>query len=386
LPKKNLTRKDFEIGIIGGGPAGASLANYLAGNNFDVCLAEKKSFPRETLCGEFLSFEVTESLRELNLVNDFTAAEPNPIKYFRFYNTSGEDISAELKFPAFGLRRSVFDNILLSGAKNKGIQVFQPAEVKEIKRINNSFQLLIHSEGSEFYLNVRFLISAYGKQNPLDNFLGRSFIKKKSRLNGVKFHLHKNLINNFDHSEIRIYSADNIYCGVNAVDNDTVTFCFLEKREGGQPSARRQLPELRKKNPAFDSLLKNFDNNEFSNLPIYGTGNIYFGRRDIIEDGIFMIGDSAGVIAPLAGNGIGIAFESARMLSNILIRNRNKPIEKIETIYKMEWENCFLRRLKTALFIQTFVLNRTLRKTGFIAAGIFPGILSHLIRTTRKIK
>ena len=73
-------KSNFEIGIIGGGPAGSAAAAYLAGYGFDVCLFEKKSFPRETLCGEFLSTEVIHFLKEINLFDEFISLNPNKIK------------------------------------------------------------------------------------------------------------------------------------------------------------------------------------------------------------------------------------------------------------------------------------------------------------------
>src|SRR3970282_1266063 len=130
--------KIFEIGIIGAGPAGSTAAAYLAGYGFDVCLFEKKSFPRETLCGEFLSHEVIQLLKELNLFNDFISLSPNKITSFLFFNSSGKSIGSKFNFDAYGLSRSLFDNLLLCNAKNKGVTVYQPSEVKKIIRLRDS--------------------------------------------------------------------------------------------------------------------------------------------------------------------------------------------------------------------------------------------------------
>ena len=48
-------------------------------------------------------------------------------------------------------------------------------------------------------------------------------------------------------------------------------------------------------------------------LLIFGTGNIYFGKKNLVENGIYMVGDASGIIAPLSGDGIGMAFESAKI-------------------------------------------------------------------------
>ena len=376
----------FEIGIIGGGPAGSTAASYLTDYGFDVCLFEKKTFPRETLCGEFLSAEVVHYLKELDLFEEFISLKPNKISSFRFFNSSGKSVSSKLNFEAYGLSRSLFDNLLLCNAKRKGVTIFQPGEVKEIIHEGQLYKLIvINEEQKEINVNVKYLIAAYGKQNPLDNQLNRNFIKKRSKLNGIKFHLDKNEFREIAENEIQIYAADNIYCGVNAIDNDKITLCFLEDRNIEHAPPRKQLLELQKKNKAFKKLFEGCDKNLFDSLPVYGTGNIYFGQRDPVENGIFMIGDAAGVIAPLAGDGIGIAIESGELVADLFHKKRTLMLSNSEIIslYKKEWNKLFLKRMRTAGIIQNFILKKFRRETGNLAVKLFPALLKYFLEATR---
>ena len=54
--RKSQNRKS-KIVIVGAGPAGASLAIRLAQKGFEVVLIEREKFPRQKLCGEFISPE-----------------------------------------------------------------------------------------------------------------------------------------------------------------------------------------------------------------------------------------------------------------------------------------------------------------------------------------
>jgi flavin-dependent dehydrogenase len=376
--------KKFDIAIIGGGPAGSSAAILLSKKGYSVTLVEKKSFPREVLCGEFISKEVVEFLLENSLYKEFLKLSPNPISSFRFSGENGKDLLASLKFPAYGIRRSKLDNFLLSKAGENGTEIFQPAEAKEIQKQSEGYLIKIKPDtGEEFSLYSKIIIAAYGKQNILDKNFGRDFYGVKSKLNGVKFHIDKANFDSFNSEEIQVYTGHNIYCGINAVDNNTITLCFLEKRDKFQYSPKEYLLRLSRQNKKFNALFnKNFFDS-IDKLQVYGTGNIYFGKRDIVNEGIFYIGDSAGVIAPLVGDGIGIAVQSARLVSDILCRN-NLVKEKAGKEYKKEWRNKFLRRMLLAGIIQKIVLNNYLRNPGIRMISFFPGVLSTIIKYTRE--
>ena len=314
-----MNRDDYQIAIIGGGPAGSTAAIYLSNASFNICLIEKKSFPRETLCGEFLSKEVVEILTELNLKEEFLSFNPNPISAFRFFNQSGKNVFSKLSFPAYGLKRSTFDNFLLNEAKKRGVTVFQPADVKNIEYEEGRHLLTISNNNTSSFLTASVLIAAYGKQNTLDRILNRRFAEKKSGLNGIKFHIEKRYLRNFNESEIHVYTADGIYCGVNAVNDNLVTICFLEDRNNYHKTVRQHLIDLIEENKSFKKLFSNDFETIIRETPLYGTGNIYFGFRNLVQDGIYFIGDSAGVIAPLAGDGIGMAMETGMLLSKLFI-------------------------------------------------------------------
>ena len=60
---------NFDVVIVGAGPAGASAAIHLAKHGARVLLAEQKRFPREKLCGEFISPECLEHFERLGVLN-----------------------------------------------------------------------------------------------------------------------------------------------------------------------------------------------------------------------------------------------------------------------------------------------------------------------------
>jgi flavin-dependent dehydrogenase len=101
-----------------------------------------------------------------------------------------------------------------------------------------------------------------------------------------------------------------------------------------------------------------------------------------------MVGDAARVISPLAGDGIGMAMESAKLLFEIIsefgIDETNR--EKIYSLYKKRYEKTFQKRLSTAKIIQGIILNRKSRRLGFGLAKNYPSLLPYLIKFTRNSK
>jgi flavin-dependent dehydrogenase len=377
---------DFDFAIIGGGPAGSSTAVHLANFGFNVSLFEKKEFPRDVLCGEFLSSEVIEYLKKMDFFDQFISLNPTKINSFRFISNDSSEIKTDFSFEAYAMKRSLFDNFLLERAKESGVNVFQPSEIKLIKKQGTLFWLKALSPQNVYEdISTRFLIAAYGKQNILDKLLDRSFVNQKSGLNGVKFHISKKYLRDFPGNEIRIYASEGIYCGINSISMEEATLCFLEDRDNFSGSAKNHLIDLMKTNNKFRDIFTSDLTDNINDFKVYGTGNIYFGKRELVKDGIFMVGDAAGVIAPLTGDGIGMALETAEFLSKILADGirKNKNSETVEQKYIRKWNEHFNSRLLTAGIIQKLVLYNTLIHPGIGIMNLFPSFLPKMIKMTR---
>ena len=93
---------------------------------------------------------------------------------------------------------------------------------------------------------------------------------------------------NIPEHEIQIYTARNIYCGVNAIDDETVTVCFLERHLSGGAPARERIIELIKLNKRFAEIVSGNFEASIESFPFYGAGDIYFGKKNIVENGFMM--------------------------------------------------------------------------------------------------
>ncbi len=380
---------ETEILIIGGGPAGSTTALYLSQLGLDITLIEKKIFPRETLCGEFLSKEVTDVLKELNIFKDFISLNPNKLNSFRAVDCSGIQLKTDLNFDAYSMKRSVFDFLLLEKAKERKINVIQPADVISTAKGNSEFISEIEDgSGQIIQIKSKMVIAAYGKQNILDKKMLRRFVNKRSNLNGVKFHLPLSLLQESFPDEIRIYTNEGLYCGMNRVSDSDMTVCFLENRKESKIPSRERLIDVIKSNDYFQKVFSDESIHYIKTANIYGTGNIYFGKKELVENGIIMIGDAAHVISPLAGDGIGMAMESAKLLYEIMSQHKLDAAnyEKIYISYKKKFEKVFNKRLTIAKIIQGIILNKNYSKLAIGIVGKYPSLLPYLVKFTRNLK
>lgn len=347
----------FEVAIIGGGPAGSTAAGILAKNGINTCLIEKEKFPRDVLCGEFLSEQVIKNIESLGLKDSFLSCNPQKITEFNLYSSGGSHLKAKIKFEAYALKRSVLDNLLLKNSVDNNCILYQPAKVISIINYGNHYQINFVREGIEESILANYIIASWGKQNILDKSFDRVFAGSKSDYSAIKYFVNKKYLNDFKNNEIRIYTAGNIYCGINSVSDDEVTLCYLQRTSNGLTNSK-WAEYLYLKNQKFRELFNGDLKEILGPLKPYGTGNLYFGKKEIYFKRIFFVGDAGGLIAPFTGDGISMAMESGKLVADFLseICKKNYSINSEIQYYKKKWYKHFNNRIKYAYLIQKLLL------------------------------
>ncbi len=376
----------YDVVVIGGGPAGATASLQLARAGYSVCLVERRRFPRETLCGEFLSHEVIGIIRNLGIESELLLLGPARITRFTLCPDRGPMFSEPLGFTGYGMKRGAFDQLLLSTAEKNGVKVLQPVEAEEVFRSADGFEIQCRMNSATLRLHSRWCIGAFGKTSPLDKRLRRRFAGVRTQMNGIKFHMPADALVGIDEDEIRIFTGPGMYCGVNHVDNGFATICFLERRSGDNLPPRARLRELMAANRHFAYVMGRSAIAEVGDAPIYGAGNIFFGTRNLVEHGMFMVGDAGRVISPLAGDGISMAMQSAQLLGRLFLEARSSaPDERtLEKEYCRQWGQMFNSRIRAAAILQHIILSTPLRRIGVALLSLYPSLLRAAIGFTRE--
>ena len=363
----------YDLLIIGGGLAGLCCALHLSMNGCKVLLIEKHKYPNHRVCGEYVSNEILPYLNTLDIHPMEVGAKR--ISKLEISMKNGNVLSSELPLGGFGLSRYAFDELFYKIVKNKIDIIFDTVERVDFRGSTFTVQT---QEKSSF--RADFVVGAFGKRSNIDTFMKRKFIKKTSPWLAVKAHYNYN----FPNDTVALHNFEGGYCGLSKTETDAVNACYLTsyesfKRFGNilsfQENVLTENPHLKRFFKEAEPLFK-------SPLTI---SQISFESKKPVENHIFMIGDSAGLIHPLCGNGMAMAIHSAKIFSEIFLKefsggevNR----DRMETEYTRQWRETFSRRLKNGRRIQSILLRPVAASIGFSAVKRMPFLLNNLIRST----
>lgn len=367
-------KKDWDIIIIGGGVAGLTAALHLSNEGREVCLIEKDQYPNHKVCGEYVSNEILPYLNSLGI--DPFAIGAKKISKFEITDTKGTILKTELPLGGFGLSRYAFDNMLYQAIKDKVKVVFD--RVQSIDFEQNKFKILTKNKLS---FKSDLILGAYGKRSNLDSFLERKFMKRNSPWLAVKGHFE---YNNFSDDKVSLHNFHGGYCGLSKTETGAVNACYLATFQSFKKHG--DIEAFQKKELSKNPFLKDFFNTA---KPIFKKpltiSQISFYKKSPVSNHIFMLGDSAGLIHPLCGNGMAMAIKSAKIFSELYLKASKKEIldrATLEMDYTLQWRAEFEERLKMGRFIQKLLLNPFTSQLGFTAAKNFPSLLPKIIERT----
>lgn len=369
-----MIKQDFDVVIIGGGLAGLTSAIHLSKTNFSVLLIEKNTYPKHKVCGEYVSNEVLPYLNYLGF-NPFEFGAKQ-ISKFELTTHNNKTITANLPLGGFGMSRYQMDYQLYKRALETGVEVLQDA-VTDVNFESDNFQIETKSSKS---FQAKIVIGAFGKRSNLDVKFNRKFITKKSPYLGVKIHVS----GNFPQDKVALHNFKGGYCGVSKVENDHINLCYITdfKAFKKYKDINAFQNEVVFKNSALKDVFKS-SKPEFE-IPLT-ISQISFETKSPIENHMIMCGDTAGMIHPLCGNGMGMAIRSSQLASQLIIdylQEKIKTRSDLENQYTKQWYKTFKWRLRAGHTIAYLFRQNWLAPILLSGLRWFPFLLPKIIKMT----
>jgi flavin-dependent dehydrogenase len=313
------------VSIIGGGLAGLTLGIGLQRRGVPVTILEAGRYPRNRVCGEFVSGRGQGALKRLGLGDIFFEAGATTAKTAAFFLGGGQSPIRELKPPAWCLSRLVMDQALALHFRELG------GELQE-----NSPQPSTHpGEG---------VVSAKGRRlEPVESGW---------RWFGLKVHAHNIGLG----SDLEMHGFAGGYVGLCRLRDGMVNICGLfRKRAGNQVSLGNWREML--SGPGDSVLHRRLESAEFEENSFCSIAGLPLKPRKASGQESLYIGDALTMIPPVTGNGMSMAFEAAAIAIDPVAAYSQSKISWKQAcqIFASECDTAFARRLAWARPLQWFM-------------------------------
>jgi menaquinone-9 beta-reductase len=294
-----------DVLIVGGGPAGSSCAWALRNSGLDVVILDKQIFPRDKICGGWITPAVLEQL-EIDPQEYATHHLLQPITSFRVGRIGGQAVETDYGKPvSYGIRRREFDDYLLRRSKAR---LMLGTPLTTLTRAAN--QWIANDE-----IRANIVIGAGGHFCPVARLVGNKKAGEPAVVaQEVEFEIDPTACC------VKSETPELYFCP----DMKGYGWCFRKGNIMNIGLGRADPHTLTAHVANFLQFLKSTGRITFEVPPMHGHAYLLEGTstRTVLGDGVLLIGDAAGLAYPQSGEGIRPAVESGLSAAKDILANR----------------------------------------------------------------
>ena len=291
----------YDACIIGGGPAGLATAIQSKLKGLNVCVFEPKLGVIDKACGEGLMPSAVKNLQEMGVYPDYSH-DFNGIRYIDQNGQSADGFFSQ--GPGKGVRRLALHKALLDRVTQLDIPLFNQS-VSSYQEHKDYVQVE--------HVQCKYVIAADGLHSPIRKQLQLQLPPKRRIRLGVRRHYEVQPWSNF----VEVYWSEEAEAYVTPVSENQVGVAILFYKDRA-PSGADKYEQLL---PLFPELQKRLSNSQYSSH-IRGAGPFEQRVEKGVKGRFFLVGDAAGYLDPLTGEGIKLGLDGAKAVVECIVENR----------------------------------------------------------------
>ena len=365
----------YDVAIIGGGLAGLSLSIDLKKRGYSIVVIEKGNYPRHKVCGEYISMESHDYLQ--SICPALSSYNLPLISNLKLSSTGKHEFQTPLDLGGFGISRYLLEELLFAEAKRIGVVFMLKCRASNIHCNENNEDYTISTNSGN--INTSLICNSTGRKS---NFETK---EKETQLNGtnyigIKYHVKLQR----DTSFVEIHNFSGGYCGISGIEENKSCLCYIVNSKKLN-SVNNSIPELEKVYLHQNKNLKKvFSEAEFLFKDPLTISGINFKIKEPATNNSFFLGDSAGSIAPVTGNGMSNALRSAAVLASMVDAFYLNAISRQQLVanYTNFWNKEFSTRLKLSRHFQKLSEYPFLTNLSIGLFKPFPYLAKRIIRHT----
>ena len=292
----------YDVLIVGGGPAGSSCAWALRDSGLRVAILDKQVFPRDKICGGWITPAVLSNLEIDGYAQDHVL---QPITAFRVGAIGGPAVDIEYREPvSYGILRREFDDYLL---RRSGAQLLLGAALTRLQRASDGW--IANDE-----IRARMIVGAGGHFCPVARLLGgKASSESPVVAQEVEFELDAR------HCRVQCNTPELYFCS----DMKGYGWCFRKGDFLNIGLGRADPLHLPAHVTAFLKFLQSAGRIGFDVPPLRGHAYLLHGNstRSVAGDGYLLAGDAAGLASLQSGEGILPAVDSGLLAARCILTN-----------------------------------------------------------------
>ena len=297
--------------VVGGGPAGSTIAMLAARAGANVTLLEKEKFPRDKVCGEFLSAEGCGVVHRLGMLQTLKSLGAKAMTSCLLADTKGRSITSPLPQSALGISRATLDMLLLAKARAAGVTIHEEMHAVAPIVENDRVTGVTTRTGTH---KARLVVAADGRRSMMQRALNPDIGDPMTTNPGswFGFGAHFSDVTRGLGGRIELFVFDGGYAGLGPIEGGRLDLALIARVEALRACAnspQRLFEDRIKGNPL---LAQRLDGSQLLS-PWRAIGPLKFGVRKPASHGVLFLGDAAGTIDPFSGEGISNALVAAEL-------------------------------------------------------------------------